>query len=49
MVPRKGIVLARIRMAIRIDARGSNPDQLKCRINSVEMITPTEPSVSANT
>jgi len=49
VVRRRGIVEARIRIAIRIEARGSNPDQLKCLIRSVEIITPTEPSVSANT
>jgi len=42
-------VLRRIRIAIRIDANGSKPGQLKCRIRSVEIITPTEPNVSANT
>jgi len=41
------MVEARIRRAMRIEARGSKPGQLKCRIKRVEMITPTEPRVSA--
>jgi len=44
---RRGMVEARIRRAMRIEARGSKPGQLKCRIKRVEMITPTEPRVSA--
>jgi len=39
----------RIKRAIRIEARGSKPGQLKYLIKRVEMITPTEPRVSART
>jgi len=46
---RSGTVDSRIRRAIRIEARGSKPGQAKWRIRRVEMITPTEPSVSART
>jgi hypothetical protein len=42
-------VLARMRIAIRMEASGSKPDQSKWRMRIVEMMTPTEPSVSART
>jgi len=46
---RSGMVDSRIRRAMRIEARGSKPGQAKWRIRRVEMITPTEPRVSART
>lgn len=42
-------MLARIRIAIKIEASGSKPDQSKWRMRIVEMMTPTEPNVSART
>lgn len=44
-----GTTLTKIMTAIKIDASGSKPVQPNRSISSVEMMTPTEPSVSART
>lgn len=44
-----GTTLAKMRTAMKIEAIGSNPVQPYRLISRVEMMTPTEPSVSAMT
>jgi len=41
-----GITLAAMRIAMKSDAMGSKPVQPYLLISNVEMMTPTEPSVS---